>query len=103
MFVPSLVVIVLIECVPWVGEAEECACSAAAAGAVDVRLAAARTPAPPTKTLRREVVVTVEIVRSFMESSCLWLVNNEIATVDQTEGQRHLARALGLVPALHVQ
>jgi hypothetical protein len=82
MFVPSLVVIVLIECVPLLGETEKCVCSAAAAGAVDDRLAAARMPAPPTKTLRREVVVTVEVVRSFMKSSCVWLVYSDIATVD---------------------
>ena len=71
---------------------EECACSAAAAGTVDERLAAARSPAPPAKTLRREVAVTVEVGCSFMASSWLgWLIVKS-----------HLVCALSPVPALHV-
>jgi hypothetical protein len=58
-----------------VGETEECLCSPAVPSAVDDRPAAARTPAPPTKTLRREVVLTVEVVRSLIESSCSRFVN----------------------------
>jgi hypothetical protein len=89
--VPSLVVIVLIESVPLLGEPEEWVCSAAAKSAVYDRLAAARTPVPPIKRLRREVAVKVEVVRSFIESPWSWSVANQRIKINLFDRKRQIA------------